>query len=299
MLPPVDTRMLDIDCPSAESSHCPATVSATSSIVAPYLEVTDVRAAYRTFENELEVLNGLSFRVNEGEVMSLLGPSGCGKSTLFNVLSGLHQPTSGEIKLNGQSVVSSRQHAAYQFQDHSLLPWRTVLHNVLLPAELEADSQAPEARSRRKDEALELLSVFGLEKFVKLYPSQLSGGMRQRVALARTFMANRQLYLFDEPFTGLDFFRRLRVEKMMADFLHTHRKTCLLITHDLETALAISHRILILTGPPCVIQKEISGLANITTDPVEARRHPQFEEAVKKGTEILTDIFESSHADKL
>jgi len=271
------------------------TVPNLPSAVSPYLETCDLRVKYET--SETPVLDGIGFRVNEGEVVSLLGPSGCGKTTLFNVLSGLHIPTSGEVKLRGESVIGSRQHTAYLFQDHSLLPWRNVLQNVLLPAELEPDYRSPEIQAKCKQEALELLAAFGLEATVRLYPAELSGGMKQRAALARAFMADRPLYLFDEPFTGLDFFRRLQVEKMLSNYLRSHRRTCLLITHDLETALAISHRIFLLSGTPCTIRKEIGGLAGVASDPIEARKRPEFEEAVKNATVILTDIFETYASD--
>jgi NitT/TauT family transport system ATP-binding protein len=266
----------------------------TSLPVPSYLTATGLGLEYRFGDYQTRVLDDITFGIAEGEIVSLIGPSGCGKTTLFNILSGLLTPTSGQITLRGKSIAGSRRHAAYLFQDHSLLPWRNVLQNVLLPVELQRQSYSREMKTHHRTQALQLLAAFGLMgKTVSLYPAQLSGGMKQRAALARTFMADRLIYLFDEPFTGLDFFRRLRVEKMLSDFLRTHRKTCLLITHDLETALAVSHRVFLLSGKPCRIHREINGLVNVSANPVEARKLPEFEVRLKEATESLTEIFEA------
>jgi ABC-type nitrate/sulfonate/bicarbonate transport system ATPase subunit len=259
----------------------------------PYLQIANLSLAFPCSGHDVDVLNGVGFDMQEGEVVSLLGPSGCGKTTLLNVISGLRVPEAGTLNLQGTDVIGSRLHSAYMFQDHGLLPWRSVIRNVLLPAELEPEYKSRRERARFQKRALGLLKAFGLEHAVEQFPAQLSGGMKQRAALARTFMADRPIYLFDEPFTGLDLFRRLQVEKMLSDFIREHRKTCLLITHDVETALAISDRILLLSGPPCTIRKEIRGLAAVSRDPIAARQRPEFEEALRQATVILGEIFAS------
>ena len=215
---------------------------------AAFLRVESVSKAFRERSKRLPVLDSVSFDLEGGTWTTLLGPSGCGKTTLLKILAGLETPDSGRIIVEG--CETSRLGAtAYLPQLDTLLPWRTALGNAILASEIDG-----KPIDDAKKEALELFDHFGLSGFESLYPNQLSGGMRQRLALIRTFLAHRSILLLDEPLGALDPLTRATLQKWLLGVWSELKKTVLLVTHDAEEALLLSDRILVLTERPARLQ---------------------------------------------
>ncbi len=216
------------------------------------LEAIDITHEFVQNKTKVRVLDNLNFSVNKGEFVALLGPSGCGKSTLFNIISGLIKPLSGEIYLNGKPIQDNIGAFGYMQQKDLLLQWRTVLKNVLIGPEIQESS-----RAETKTEALELLTQLGLQGFEKSYPMQLSGGMRQRVALVRTLLFKKDFLLLDEPFGALDAMTRTVMQSILLDIWNKNKQTVLLITHDIEEALILADKIYVLTARPASIKAAV------------------------------------------
>lgn len=216
------------------------------------LEVRNLTQTFAQKDTRLQVLDDLNFAVDEGQFVALLGPSGCGKSTLFNIISGLLAPDTGEIYLNGRRIYGNTGDFAYMQQKDLLLPWRTVLRNVLVGPEIHKESL-----DTAKVEAQERLSQLGLSGFENSYPTQLSGGMRQRVALVRTLLFQKQTLLLDEPFGALDAMTRTVMQSILLDIWTEGRQTVLLITHDVEEALLLADKIYVLTARPATLKAEV------------------------------------------
>jgi ABC-type nitrate/sulfonate/bicarbonate transport system ATPase subunit len=194
-------------------------------------------------------LAGADLTVAPGEFVSIVGPSGCGKSTLFNIVAGLTRPTHGRVLLDGEEPDTLLGRVGYMPQKDLLMPWRSVLDNVTLGLEMGGVSRK-EARARAQEE----LGRFGLKGFERRWPSNLSGGMRQRAALLRTFLAGRELMLLDEPFGALDALTRQTMQEWLLDVWQADRKTILFITHDVEEAVYLSDRVYVMTGRPGSVQ---------------------------------------------
>jgi ABC-type nitrate/sulfonate/bicarbonate transport system ATPase subunit len=195
----------------------------------------------------VQALDGLDLEVADGEFVSVIGPSGCGKSTLFTLLAGLEEPSAGTLWLDGERCDPSRLlgRVGYMPQRDLLLPWRTVLDNTIIGLEVAGVGRA-EARRR----ALALFPEFGLTGFERRRPEELSGGMRQRAALLRTFLAGREVILLDEPFGALDSLTRAGMQQWLVQVWEEHRKTILLVTHDVDEALFLSDRVYVLSSRP-------------------------------------------------
>ncbi|MHA6260238.1 ABC transporter ATP-binding protein [Sporosarcina sp. CAU 1771] len=196
------------------------------------------------------VLNNVSFHVDEGEFVSIVGPSGSGKSTLFQLIGGLYPPDDGAIMLDGHKVNNSRGHISYMPQNPSLFPWRTILENVLLSSEIVAEKDT--------EQAIELIEKAGLSGYESAYPHQLSGGMKQRVAFIRSLLSPQSIICLDEPFSALDEFTRFEMQEWLLSIWEDYRKSVLFITHNIDEALYLSDRILILSSKPAFIKKEIT-----------------------------------------
>ena len=190
----------------------------------------------------LPILDEVSVRVGQGEFVSLIGPSGCGKSTLFNIICGLERPDRGRVILAGNENLQAVDAVSYMPQKDLLLPWRTVLDNVILAREVAGDG-----RDKARREAKELMPQFGLAGFENSYPAQLSGGMRQRAALMRTMLAHRNILLLDEPFGALDAITRTKMQQWLLEVWNSFRRAVFFITHDIEEAIFLSDRIYVLT----------------------------------------------------
>ena len=219
----------------------------------------------------------MSLAVHDGEVVSLIGPSGCGKSTLLNIGSGLYTPSAGDAFVDGERVQGPNAHVAFMLQKDLLLPWRTVLENVMFGVEIQR-LPLPE----RKRRALALLENFNLAEFGGHYPHQLSGGMRQRVALARTLAVDPSVLLLDEPFSAVDAQTRMVLQRELAQTLKRAGKTALLITHDLLEAVTLSDRVLVMSPRPGRIIEEIRIELPQRDDPIARRRAPRVNDYVAR-----------------
>ena len=213
------------------------------------IEVKNLSRSFEIDGSTLPVLEDISFSVSGGEFLTIIGPSGCGKSTILNILAGFITPDGGEIYLDGNRVENLQQVTAYMVQKDLLLPWRTVLSNTILAPELRGEDI-----ERVKEEAVNLLESFGLTGFLNSYPSELSGGMRQRVALARTLMSKRPLLLLDEPFGALDAMTRFVLQNLLIYVWQKYKKTVIFVTHDIDEAFLLSDRIIVLSARPAKIK---------------------------------------------
>ena len=216
------------------------------------------------------VLDDISFDIYERDFVSVIGPSGCGKTTVFNIIAGLLEPDEGAMFYRGEPVTSLRGRIGYMMQKDLLFPWRTVLGNVLLGLDVRGVPRASAV-----DKARDYLARFGLSGFENAYPSTLSGGMRQRVALIRTLIQDPDILLLDEPFSALDYQTRLYLEGVLLDAVSTFNKTVILVTHDVDEAVALSNRVVVLSGRPTCVKAEHQIDINRNT-PIEARSDPRF-----------------------
>lgn len=196
------------------------------------------------------VLQDITLSVEEGEFVSIVGPSGSGKSTIFQLIGGLYSPDEGKISLDGSVLNNSRGHISYMPQSPALFPWRTVLQNVEVSAEI-AGTKIDRTKT------LELIRNAGLSGYESAYPSELSGGMKQRVSFIRSLNAPQSIICLDEPFSALDEFTRLEMQQWLLSIWETNRKSVLFITHDIDEALFLSDRILVLSEKPAVVKEEI------------------------------------------
>jgi ABC-type nitrate/sulfonate/bicarbonate transport system ATPase subunit len=218
----------------------------------PAIEVSGLSKTYRSATGVLPVLKDVSFRAEVGEFVALLGPSGGGKSTLLNVIAGLETPDAGSVRIDGRPP-GPEPRIAYMQQKDLLLPWRTVWDNVLLAPELRSRKERREAESQ----ARHLLELFHLERFAHVLPAELSGGMRQRAALMRTLLCGQEILLLDEPFGALDAITRGRLQAYLLRVWRDFHKTVVLVTHDVEEALLLSNRIVLLSATPGTVMAEM------------------------------------------
>lgn len=243
-----------------------------------------VRGVARTFggARPVEALRDVSLEVRDGEFVSIVGPSGCGKSTLFNLIVGVETPSAGEIDVAGESRAERRRLlAAYLFQKDLLLPWRNVLDNAALGLEVARVCSRAEARQR----AAAVLPRFGLGGFERHHPAQLSGGMRQRVALLRTLLLERPLLLLDEPFASLDALTRLDLQKWLQDTWQTGSRGALLVTHDVREAIRLSNRVYVMSPRPGHIVAEVA-VRTPGAEPLELARLAELEREVLQALSV-------------
>jgi NitT/TauT family transport system ATP-binding protein len=234
----------------------------------------DVRLEYRSvtmrFAQGVTAVGDVTFSVRDREVVALIGPSGCGKSTLLNIGSGLTAPSEGMAFVDGERVEGPNDHVAFMLQKDLLLPWRTIEENVMFGVEIKGVVAA-----ERRRRAAALLDNLKLAEFARHYPHQLSGGMRQRVALARTLAVDPSVLLLDEPFSAVDAQTRMVLQRELAQTLKRAGKTALLITHDLLEAVTLSDRVLVMSRRPGRIIDEIEIDIPDRDDPLKRRAHPE------------------------
>ena len=215
------------------------------------MAVLHVNGVSKSFEDG-QVIENISIELHEGEIVSLLGVSGGGKTTLFNIIAGLSMPDEGNVILNGEDITGKPGNVSYMLQKDLLLPYRTIVDNVALPLIIRGISKA-EAREK----ASSYFEEFGLSGTEKKYPAQLSGGMKQRAALLRTYLFSEKVALLDEPFSALDMLTKGTVHEWYLDVMEKIKLSTLFITHDIDEAILLSDRIYLLTGKPGKITKEI------------------------------------------
>lgn len=216
------------------------------------LEVRDLGKRYRSAQGEVEALRNINFKVHRREFVCVIGPSGCGKSTLIRILAGLDKHSSGDVLLDGKPVDGPGQDRGMVFQGYSLFPWLTVKKNVMFGPLING-----RGHDTSEQDALTWLDLVGLSKFANAYPHQLSGGMRQRVAIARALVNQPRILLMDEPFGALDAQTRCRMQSHLLDIWRNIDITVLFITHDLDEAIYLADRILVLKAHPGEVQELI------------------------------------------
>lgn len=224
------------------------------------IELDGVAKTYHTLEGQAVVaLEEVTTSISDGEFVTLIGPSGCGKSTLLSLLAGLDESTSGSIRFTGASALAPGSKPGILFQQPILLPWRTALENVLLPAEVGLGAGEPASVEQR---AHALLSLVGLEGFEKKYPWELSGGMQQRVAIARGLLRDSHVLLFDEPFSALDEFTREQMNLELLDIWSREKFAVVFVTHNVFEAVFLSDRVFVMTPRP----GKLAGIVDISLD---------------------------------
>jgi len=230
-----------------------------------------IQKTFQSPNGEIPALRDVTFSVKKGTFVSIVGPSGCGKSTLLNILAGLEQPSGGSVLLEGEPVEGVSPAVGYMPQKDQLFSWRTIWGNVILGLEIQGEKDEAHLTRLR-----ELLQRYGLGGFERKLPSQLSGGMRQRVALIRTLATDPGLLLLDEPFSALDYQTRLSVSDDIHRIIRQEGKTALLVTHDIAEAVSMSTQVVVLTRRPGTVQSihDLSALEGLS--PMERRDHPDF-----------------------
>lgn len=237
------------------------------------VQIKDIAVTYYTLEEETEALKNLNLDIYQGEIVSIVGPSGCGKSTLLSIIAGLLKPSSGYVKINGITVDKPSEDIGYMFQKDQLLEWRNILQNVVIGLEIQG-----KLNKETTEMAKTMLINYGLGDFLNSYPYQLSGGMRQRVALIRTLLLEPYLLLLDEPFSALDYQTRLAISDEVGLILKKEKKTAILVTHDIAEAISMSDRVVILSNRPAQV-KEIIDIELTCGDirsPLKCREAPEF-----------------------
>ncbi|MDI9216379.1 ABC transporter ATP-binding protein [Clostridium tertium] len=238
------------------------------------IDVSNISLTYHSLKGETKAIENINFSIEKGEFVSIIGPSGCGKSTLLNIISGLLKPSEGKIIYIDKDINNRLDKMGYMFQKDYLFEWLSVRSNILLGLKIKGlDS---EENIRRADK---LLDNYQLSKFKNHKPTELSGGMRQRVALIRTLALNPDVLLLDEPFSALDYQTRLKVCDDVKSIIKREGKTAIMVTHDLGEAIATSDRIIVLTKRPANIKLDVDiTFKNDEATPFQRRKEPEFNE---------------------
>ena len=231
-----------------------------------YINIKDISHKYSNEDEDLLVLKDLSFSVEKDKFVSIVGPSGCGKSTLTKLIAGLSIPYKGKILISGTPVNSPRKSIGMAFQNPVLLEWRTAVDNICLPLEIVSPQMT---RKQKIERATELLEMVGLKDFSQSRPSQLSGGMKQRVSLCRSLVHRPEILILDEPFGALDAFTREGLWRTLKDLKTSENFTCILITHDLREAIYLSDEVVILTDRPGTVKKSVKTNFQINSNSVD------------------------------
>lgn len=236
------------------------------------INIKDICMTYHTLKEETHAINPISFTVNDGDFLSIIGPSGCGKSTILNIIAGLIQPSSGKIFIDNKEIDSSCSSIGYMFQKDHLFPWLTVYENVCMGLKIQKN-----LNDKNKSYINELLDKYELLEFKNHYPDQLSGGMRQRVALIRTLAINPKVLLLDEPFSALDYQTRLNISDEIYEIIKKEKKTVIMVTHDISEAVSMSDRVIALSKRPASIENDlVIKFDDVFNTPLKRREAPEF-----------------------
>lgn len=236
------------------------------------LEVKNISKKYQGKEGEVLAIENVNFRIKEGEFVSIIGPSGCGKSTLLSIISGLETKTNGEIYIEGEKVEGISPKIGYMLQKDCLLDWRTIWSNTIFGLEIKG-----KVNEENQKYVEDLLKKYNLYEFKNKYPSELSGGMRQRVALIRTLAIKPKILLLDEAFSALDYQTRIMVTNDIYNILRKEKITTLMVTHDISEAISMADRVLVLSKRPGTI-KDIHKIdfEMENRNPINCRENPKF-----------------------
>ena len=226
------------------------------------LTIKNLNKIYRTKTSETKAIEDFSFELNDNEFVAIVGPSGCGKSTILNILANL------DTKSNGEIIIKDNIKLGYMLQQDALFNWKTVLDNCLLGLEIN--------NLNNKDYVLKLLNTYGLKDFINSYPNNLSGGMRQRVALIRTLATKPDILLLDEPFSALDYQTRLKVSDDVYNIIKKEKKSAIMVTHDIAEAISMADKIIVLSKRPSVIKKIIDINLTDKSTPINNRKAKEF-----------------------
>lgn len=231
------------------------------------VKVSNLKLIYQSKNYETLALDNINFDIHNEEFISIVGPSGCGKTTILSLIAGLIKPTSGDVLINGKKPNLKDNQTGYMFQHDNLLPWRNIIKNILFGLEIKGKVSLD-----NKNYALSLAKKYGLKDFLKKSPNELSGGMRQRVALIRTLALKPDLLLLDEPFSALDYQTKLELCDDVYKIIKSERKAAILVTHDINEAISMSDRIVVLSSRPGTIKAihKVNFDANLT--PFERRK---------------------------
>lgn len=235
------------------------------------LSVNNIYMNYHSIKGETKALDNISFKIDEGEFISILGPSGCGKTTLLNILAGILKPSSGTILLKEDTIKNNLDKIGYMFQKDHLFEWNTVLENVELGLKIKK-----KLTKENNNRVIDLLKEYQLYKFKDHHPSELSGGMRQRVALIRTLALNPEILFLDEPFSALDYQSRLKICDDVHGIIKKEKKTTIMVTHDIAEAISMSDRIIVLSARPGKIKDDIQIIFNDNISPFDRRQENEF-----------------------
>ena len=231
----------------------------------PILKIDHLKKIYHNRQGETLAVEDFSYEMEEGEFVSIVGPSGCGKSTILSILCGLERKSDGNIHIKDHVKLG------YMLQQDGLFPWRTILDNCLLGLELQH-----QLTEENKEYVLHLLETYGLKDFINRYPSSLSGGMRQRVALIRTLATKPDILLLDEPFSALDYQTRLAVSDDVFRIIKGEKKSAIMVTHDLSEAISMSDKVIVLSKRPATIKNIYSIIMTNQSTPIENRKCKEF-----------------------
>jgi NitT/TauT family transport system ATP-binding protein len=253
-----------------------STASASSASAAPCISLRDVGVSFEARGASVQAISGVSLDVAEGEFIALLGPTGCGKSTLLRVVSDLQPPSAGTVAVRGGSAAEARRlnDFGFVFQEAALLPWRSALDNVKLPLEVVGY-----AREQREARCLELLRSVGLEKFRHAYPDELSGGMKQRVAIVRALAWNPSILLMDEPFSALDELTKNQLQDDLLEIWEREKKTVLFVTHNISEAIYLADRVVVMSAHP-------GRITTVMKVELPRRRTPAMRETLEFVTQV-------------
>lgn len=234
------------------------------------LKINNVHLTYQSEETETEALKNINFSVKQGEFVSIVGPSGCGKTTILSLIAGLLKPSKGEILIDNLPVNGVSEKVGYMLQKDHLFQWRNVEQNAMIGLEIKKIKNESNIKNVHY-----LLEKYGLKEFKKHYPRQLSGGMRQRVALIRTLAFNPEILLLDEPFSALDFQTRLNVCDDVYSIIKNEKKTAILVTHDISEAISLADKIIVLSKRPATVSATFE-LDMDQNTPFKKREDPKF-----------------------
>lgn len=232
-------------------------------------ELKNISKNFHTLSSETVAIENISLNIKRGEIVSIVGPSGCGKSTVLSIMAGLEKPSGGDVVVNTNNI-------GFMFQKDQLYEWRTIMKNCMLGLEIQN-----RATKENIEKVSEMLKSYGLYNFRNYYPSQLSGGMRQRAALARTLAIEPDMLLLDEPFSALDYQTRLSVGNEVGEILRRQKITTVLVTHDVPEAVSISDRVIVFTERPARVKSEYKidfDLSDKERTPMRCRNMPEFGE---------------------